>query len=223
MKSPYKDHWRGALIFICVWINNRETGDLRRHRGAHYDVIVIIVPVSMKQLHFMARTNHMNIWQARIINREKRSKTQCILYWICKCIIYCTLTSWQYTKQPASVADTWWMPLGEMAFMRFCMIRWLYSCCLLITLPIYHHYTDLSEGIDLLNVCQIHSVSIVCLRLSQFSKFLFVKCMGLCVFSLAIYLKYDDCENTCTLYYYHHRKYLKKCIINSPILSLVIL
>ena len=40
--------WRGALMFslICAWIdgcvNNREAGDLRRHR-AHYDVIVMIV------------------------------------------------------------------------------------------------------------------------------------------------------------------------------------
>ena len=37
--------WRGALIFfICawtnVWVNNRDTDDLRRHR-AHYDVTVI--------------------------------------------------------------------------------------------------------------------------------------------------------------------------------------
>ena len=38
--------WRGALVFslICAWINgwanNREAGDLRRHR-AHYDVIVM--------------------------------------------------------------------------------------------------------------------------------------------------------------------------------------
>ena len=44
--SPHKGQWRGALIFslICVWINgwvnNREAGDLRRHR-AHYDVIVM--------------------------------------------------------------------------------------------------------------------------------------------------------------------------------------
>ena len=44
--SPHKGQWRGALIFslICVWINgwvnNREAGDLRRHRG-HYDVIVM--------------------------------------------------------------------------------------------------------------------------------------------------------------------------------------
>ena len=46
MNSPHKGQWRGALMFalICVWINgwvnNREAGDLRRHR-AHYDVIVM--------------------------------------------------------------------------------------------------------------------------------------------------------------------------------------
>ena len=45
---PHKGQWHGALMFslICVWINgcvdNREAGDLRRHR-AHYDVIVMMV------------------------------------------------------------------------------------------------------------------------------------------------------------------------------------
>ena len=45
VNSPQKGQCRGALIFslICAWINgwvnNREAGDLRRHR-AHYDVIV---------------------------------------------------------------------------------------------------------------------------------------------------------------------------------------
>ena len=45
--SPHKGQWCGALMFslICVWINgwvnNREAGDLRRHR-AHYDVSVMI-------------------------------------------------------------------------------------------------------------------------------------------------------------------------------------
>ena len=45
VNSPHKGQWRGALMFslICAWINawvnNREAGDLRRHR-AHYDVIV---------------------------------------------------------------------------------------------------------------------------------------------------------------------------------------
>ena len=44
--SPHIGQWRGALMFtlICAringWVNNREAGDLRRHR-AHYDVIVM--------------------------------------------------------------------------------------------------------------------------------------------------------------------------------------
>ena len=45
--SPgHKGQWRGALMFslICAWtnawVNNREAGDLRRHRS-HYDVIVM--------------------------------------------------------------------------------------------------------------------------------------------------------------------------------------
>ena len=47
VNSPHKGQWCGALMFslICVWINgwvnNREAGDLRRHR-AHYDVTVMI-------------------------------------------------------------------------------------------------------------------------------------------------------------------------------------
>ena len=42
VNSPHKGQWRGALafFFICVWINNRKAGDLRRYR-AHYDAIVI--------------------------------------------------------------------------------------------------------------------------------------------------------------------------------------
>ena len=46
VNSPHKGQWRGALMFslICVWINgwvnNREAGDLRRHR-CHYDVNVM--------------------------------------------------------------------------------------------------------------------------------------------------------------------------------------
>ena len=48
VNSPHKGQWRGALMFtlICVWINdwvnNREAGDLRRHRGFH-DVTVMIL------------------------------------------------------------------------------------------------------------------------------------------------------------------------------------
>ena len=44
---PHKGQWRGALMFslMCAWINgwvnNREAGDLRRHR-AHYGIRVMI-------------------------------------------------------------------------------------------------------------------------------------------------------------------------------------
>ena len=46
LKSPHKGLWRGALMFSLIWawmnswVNNREAGDLRRHR-AHYDVTVM--------------------------------------------------------------------------------------------------------------------------------------------------------------------------------------
>ena len=46
VNSPHKGQWGGALLFslVCTWINgwvnNREAGDLRRHR-AHCDVIVM--------------------------------------------------------------------------------------------------------------------------------------------------------------------------------------
>ena len=46
VNSPHKGQWRGALMFLWSapwingWVNNRETGDLRRH-CAHYDVTVM--------------------------------------------------------------------------------------------------------------------------------------------------------------------------------------
>ena len=46
VNSPHKGQWRGALMFflICTringWVNNGETGDLRRYR-AHCDVTVM--------------------------------------------------------------------------------------------------------------------------------------------------------------------------------------
>ena len=47
VNSPHEGQWRVSLMFslICAringWVNNREAGDLRRHR-AHYDVTVMI-------------------------------------------------------------------------------------------------------------------------------------------------------------------------------------
>ena len=48
VNSLYKGQWRGALMFSLVWawrngcVNNRDAGDLRRHR-AHYDVTVMFI------------------------------------------------------------------------------------------------------------------------------------------------------------------------------------
>ena len=47
VNSTHKGQWRGSLMFsliwawIKAWVNNREAGNLRRHR-THYDVIVMI-------------------------------------------------------------------------------------------------------------------------------------------------------------------------------------
>ena len=54
VNSPHKGQWRGALMFYLsyTWINgcvnNREAGDLRRHR-AHYDVFVMLRFQSVNQ------------------------------------------------------------------------------------------------------------------------------------------------------------------------------
>ena len=56
VNSPHKCQWRGACVFslICVWtngwVNNREAGDLRRHR-AHYDVTVIFCMPNISRWH----------------------------------------------------------------------------------------------------------------------------------------------------------------------------
>ena len=56
VNSPHKGQWRGALMFflICAWINdwvnNREAGDLRRHRG-HYDVSVMTWRTDARSIH----------------------------------------------------------------------------------------------------------------------------------------------------------------------------
>ena len=56
VNSPHKGQWRGALMFsvICVWINglvnNREAGDLRRHRGHYHINVMFISCLSFVQL-----------------------------------------------------------------------------------------------------------------------------------------------------------------------------
>ena len=67
VNSPHKGQWRGALMFslICVrindWENNREAGDLRRHRG-HYDVNVMLPLYTVDSCFSVAKHMFHNIW-----------------------------------------------------------------------------------------------------------------------------------------------------------------
>ena len=86
VNSPHKGQWRGALMFslICAWINgrvnNRETGDLRRHL-AHYDVIV------MKKIARKSRP----IQCVELDHQSGSRKQHCWKFWnpierMCQCI-----------------------------------------------------------------------------------------------------------------------------------------
>ena len=65
VNSPYKGQWRGALMFPLIgawtngWLNNRDAGDLRRHR-AHYcnEQRIIFLSASFK------KKKHALIFQA---------------------------------------------------------------------------------------------------------------------------------------------------------------
>ena len=77
VNSPHKGQWRGALVFslICArindWVNNREAGDLRRHRG-HYDVSVMLnqqmtahnwLPIPLTEACWWLPAHIMYIWK----------------------------------------------------------------------------------------------------------------------------------------------------------------
>ena len=67
--SPHKGQWRGALMLylICAltngWVNNRDAGDLRRHR-AHYDATVLTW-----RLWYTYGRDVVGYWQLRLTSR----------------------------------------------------------------------------------------------------------------------------------------------------------
>ena len=64
--STHKSQWRGALMFslICAWlnswVNNRQAGDLRRHR-VHYDVKWINLKLTIKPQQTNAQQSRVHI------------------------------------------------------------------------------------------------------------------------------------------------------------------
>ena len=86
LNSPHKGQWRGALMLSLIsfwinrWVNNRKTGDLRRHR-AHYEVTVMMIHSSpqtppIKMGMDACRGNEplliqTVVWTARLGNQDK--------------------------------------------------------------------------------------------------------------------------------------------------------
>ena len=76
VEFPHKDQWRGALMFslACAWYNdwtnNRDAGDLRRHR-AHYDVTVMMLPNAMLKL---AENVKESRWEKRVSKSDLSSR-----------------------------------------------------------------------------------------------------------------------------------------------------
>ena len=93
VNCPHKGQWREALMFslICAWmngwVNNRDTGYLRRHR-AHYDVTVMLQGTSLvlgrwwlffitapiKQPWRIRKMNHINSLITLIHITDKKTK-----------------------------------------------------------------------------------------------------------------------------------------------------
>ena len=73
--------------------------------------------------------------------------------------------------------------------------------CLHITLPHYHHYTDKSEGIELLKCLS----STFCLECVSKIKSILSSIFHAIYRAVRIQITHDDCENTYTLSYYHHQ------------------
>ena len=74
VNSPQKGQCRGALMFSLIyawindWVNSREAGDLRRHRG-HYDVIVMhkrFQSSTRKDLNGLCHPNVDKWWRMQI-------------------------------------------------------------------------------------------------------------------------------------------------------------
>ena len=116
---PHKGQWRGALIFsliwawINAWVNNREAGDLRRHR-AHYDVIVMDLPAygdDHIRLYICSIANFWTPWQPPM-----KQTIICILKRICFCFNRMTFDN--IFSEVKSVTSIWSLLLS----CRFVMI-----------------------------------------------------------------------------------------------------
>ena len=117
VNSPHKGQWRGSLMFslICGWVNNREAGDLRRHRG-HYNVNVIIRMPAMRNpcvsgisavtCNYVFHTHRSNPFHQNGLTLIPAWISSYILYKVCDEISYpfpnfngCTVEIWEWISK----------------------------------------------------------------------------------------------------------------------------
>ena len=125
VNSPHKGQWRGALLFfICVWINgwvnNREAGDLRRHRG-HCDVSVMTC--------YFLQKNPSHIFTIYIIPPQRREtgswnsascKTRAYLFYIVNTMA--ASGKWPGHQQKMIEGERW---IHASELDHHCFISWL--------------------------------------------------------------------------------------------------
>ena len=91
-----------------------------------------------------------------------------------------------------------------------CANNWIYYdllvifICWHITLPHYLHYADISEGIELLK-CLSGTFCLECVSMMQSILSVIFHAIYGTVCILFTHFSCDDCENMCTLSYYHHQ------------------
>ena len=123
VNSPYKGQWRGTLMFCltCAWINgwvnNREAGDLRRHR-AHYDVTVMSIGsceakfshISIKIQTFSFRTMHMKIPSAKCRPFCSRAIALINFSWVTHAYMYHQGETYDdaFTRKRSLITDPLW-------------------------------------------------------------------------------------------------------------------
>ena len=106
---PTQGQWGGALMFslICAWINswvnNREAGDLRRHRS-HYDVIVMA----------MRASQFLTLWLTRITPAHRLS----LLHALWNCCILGLINQDKYSASCCFVSI--YIMLWRKIFARYC-------------------------------------------------------------------------------------------------------
>ena len=91
---PHKGQWRRALMLLLIcawinsWINNRDAGDLRRHR-AHYDVTVMIkIPTDTVSIKFGTCTSNKRSSHCTWVPRGPNYHHRCTYGCVCVACLY---------------------------------------------------------------------------------------------------------------------------------------